>query len=120
MGTEYSGALIHEDMSWGNKDNKKQEKTVEDDAAIIWNALCIQPEAQVRILWVIGDSFLFLNLYIIKTYLFHLYKTVQVWPPLPILIATIIDQNTFFTFPLNKCFSFLTPPLFTYSQYSTQ
>ena len=61
---------------------------------------------------VICDFFLFLNVYIIKTHLFHLYKTVQIWPPLHILIATIIDKNTF-TFPLNKCFSFLTPLLFT-------
>ena len=29
---------------------KKQEKTVEDDTVIVWNTLCIQPEAQVRIL----------------------------------------------------------------------
>ena len=93
---------------------KKQEKTVEDDTVIVWNTLCIQPEAQVRIRWVICYSSLSFNLYIIKTYLFHLRKMVQIWPPLRILIATSINQNTF-TFPLNKCFSFLIPLLFTYN-----
>lgn len=118
MGTEYSGALIHEDVSWGNKTNKKQGETVEDDAAV-WNTLRIQPEAQVRILGVICDSSLSYNLYIIKIYLFHLHKMVPIWPPLCILMAILIDRNTF-TFPLNKCFSFLIPLLLIYSQYSSQ
>ena len=30
MGTGYSGALIHEDVSWGNKTNKKENLSKEE------------------------------------------------------------------------------------------
>ena len=55
----------------------------------------IQPSSEPGILGIICDFFPSLNVYIMKTYLSHLHKMVQIRPPLTIPIATIIVRNTF-------------------------